>query len=146
MTIETVHYCVNLLASICDMWLVKVLAAASLVVLHFFFDGAQNVAMFGVFMLIIMDFITGVAAAAAEGHPIISRKILRTAIKITAYFLAISAGHFTETAVPLPFIDDTIIAFLAATELVSILENLGRSGYAMPRHLLDKLKEFSSSK
>jgi toxin secretion/phage lysis holin len=97
-------------------------------------------------VLLIFDFITGIEAALKTGQPVESKKVLRTAVKMTMYFLLISAGYMAEKAVPLiSFIDDTIISFLAVTELISILENTSRSGYAIPVKLVEKLKAFKQN-
>ncbi len=73
-----------------------------------------------------------------------SAKILRTALKTVVYFMMVSAAYLTETAglgfLPL---DETIIGFLAATELISLIENTANMGFAIPKKLLNKLKEYT---
>lgn len=71
-----------------------------------------------------------------------------TAGKVAAYFTLISAGNLAEhgTQNYIPFLDETIIGFLCATELLSILENTGRMGYAVPQKLINKLSQYKNSK
>lgn len=99
-----------------------------------------------VLMLIIIDTILGVWATYHEGHPITSRRFARVVQKSTVYFLAISAGHFTDMTIGWNVTQSTLIAFIAITELISILENMGRLGYQTPNKLLNQLKDFQLSK
>lgn len=93
------------------------------------------------FALIVFDFITGVLSAYHTGEPIRSKGIVRTSFKIAVYGLLVSAGHLSDTISPFPaFIQDAITTFLALTELISIIENVGKMGYAIPKKLLYKLQ------
>lgn len=124
--------------------MIKTFAAALLSVTGFLFDGLLREAMLALLILLIFDFITGVAAAKREGQEISSHSAFRTAVKIAVYFLLISAGRMAEATIgsTLPFIDEAVLAFLGVTELISILENVGRLGYAVPLKLLNKLKDY----
>ena len=112
-----------------------------------FFDTANNEALIALFFLILGDFIFGVIASYKTGIEIKSRKIFRTVVKTIVYFALISLAFMTEKA-GLGFlpIDETIIGFLAATELVSIIENVANMGYAIPKKLLNRLKEYTNTK
>ena len=91
--------------------------------------------------------ITGIMASVRDGDSIQSRKFLKTAIKIFVYLLMISAGHLAENLFGFDFkADEVITAVLGVTELISILENASRMGYAIPRKLLNQLKDFKSNK
>ena len=87
-------------------------------------------------------FFFGITSAYKAGEEIQSRKVLRTAFKFVVYFSLVSAGHLAETAtyniIP---IDEGIIATLAITELISILESFAKMGYKTPLRLLNRLKE-----
>jgi phage-related holin len=131
---ENVSYLVNLFAKLAANPWFKVFAAIVL----FFFDEANFTATAAVFVLILMDTVTGVIAAYKTGTLIESHKLLRTAIKVAVYFLLISAGRVSEHAVRIPFIDETVIAALAITELFSILENAAKAGYTVAARLLTK--------
>lgn len=108
----------------------------------FFFDGVLAMAMWALLFLIVFDFITAVWAVVHEGGAIESKKVGKTVKKIVIYYIAISGGFLTETATHqiVPLIDETVIAFLAITELISILENMGRLGYNTPNVLLNRLR------
>lgn len=142
---EGIAYCINMFQRICEYAWVKFLASSGLVFLSFFFDALQKEAMLAVLILILFDFITGLEAAIKTKTAIKSSKIFRSAVKVAMYFLLISAGFMAEKAVPLiSMIDETIISFLAVTELISILENTSKSGYAIPTALVEKLKKISN--
>lgn len=95
-------------------------------------------------MLIIFDFVTGLYAAKVSGEEIRSRKVFRSALKVVFYFMIISGGHLTERAIGLDiFLDETAMGFLAATELISIIENIGKIGFAVPKKILNKLEKFT---
>ena len=127
-------------------WEQKMLTGALLSVGAFFFDTVNQAALVALFMLVIFDFISGIIATVKTGHGIESRKVVRSAFKLAVYFMFVSSGHFTEMAVPLPFIEETIIGFLAVTELISIMENLGRAGYPVPQKLLLNLNDYKSKR
>lgn len=109
----------------------------------FLYDKVYTDAMFAILLLIIFDFITGVASQKKNGHPIESAKVFRTSKKIAVYFLLVSAGFLAEKATQgvVPLIDETLMGFLAITELVSILENVGYMGFAIPQKLLNRLNK-----
>lgn len=125
---------------------IKILLGAGLSVLTFFFDPLLLLALEAVFFLIIIDFFFGVAAARATSQSINSAKLRRTAVKVVVYFALIATAYITEYTVPFGFLDETVIAFLAATEMMSILENAGRMGYPVPQTLLKVLGDFITSK
>jgi len=138
---EVLSYCVGVLVRVCENTYLKLSTAIGLSVLSFLFDTLQRDALLAVFVLIIMDFITAIHAVIRTGEDIKSHKIFRSAVKVAMYFLLISAGYISESAIPLGFVDDTVIAFLAVTELISILENMAKAGFAIPKSLYEKLKE-----
>lgn len=68
--------------------------------------------------------------------------MVKTAVKWTLYMLMVSASHLTESLLPGEwYLAEVTIAFLGATELVSILENIGKTGVAIPLKLLNKLEQ-----
>lgn len=145
---QNIQYTNDLLISVFAYIDFKLLASGLFSIASFFFGASlQNMALVALFTLIIFDSISGISAAYRTGVQIESVKILRTVIKICIYFLFVSAGHLcdmvTQNILP---IENTIIAFLAVTELVSIMENIGKMGYVVPQTLLNKLKEIRDSK
>lgn len=97
--------------------------------------------------LVLFDFLTGIISAYKNGDHIESRKILRTAIKLCLYGVLVSGAHITEVIVPsVGYIEMLITTFLALTEFISILENVGKAGFAIPQKLLNKLQEARDQK
>ena len=123
----------------------KIIIAGTYAVFAFLFDPTKTLALTALLVLIIFDTITGVSASYKNHIKIESYKMLRSALKVIFYFLFVSAGHLCQYILGsiLP-IETTVIAFLALTELVSIAENLGKMGYAVPQHLLLKLQKLKN--
>lgn len=141
---EHITYTKVLLQNICSDIHAKCVASFLYVLYSFSFDPAQGKGYVALLALVIIDFVTGVAGAKKSGEEIKSAKIARTAVKILTYFMFLAAAHYVELAVPIgtAFVDETILAFLAVTELISVFENIGRMGYAVPKKLLNKLEQF----
>ncbi len=122
----------------------KLATTGAYLTLYFFFNSVEMPALIALFFLIIFDFATGILASYKTGVEIQSTKIFRTALKILIYYGMISASHLTELAgfsfIP---IEETVIAILAATEMVSLLENVALLGYITPKKILNKLREFT---
>ena len=140
---------VNMCVAIVEQPLLKLISSGFMVVLSFLFNGILKQAMFALFILIFFDFVTAIMAVRrTPGEKVESRRMWVTAGKVAAYFTLISAGNLAErgTQFVLPFVDETILGFLCATELLSILENTGRMGYAVPKKLIDKLSSYKNSK
>jgi toxin secretion/phage lysis holin len=94
-------------------------------------------------ILVIIDFITGILSAYAAKEQIKSKNAVRSAFKISVYGLLIAAGHLTEQVTPGgTYIEEAVTTFLALTELISIIENIGKMGFAIPQKLLNKLHKF----
>ncbi len=127
---------------------IKTLGAILYTVGTFAFDSLQQQGLLALLILIIVDFLTALANAYHKKIEIQSRKVFVTAVKIIIYFGLIAAGNMTEYAIPVlsGIIDETLLAFLALTELISILENIGKLGFAVPKKLLNKLEELKDEK
>jgi phage-related holin len=123
----------------------KILASAGLFIL-FLVGPLYHDAIVAVIMLMIIDTILGITAVVYEGKPITSRRFSRVLHKGIVYLMSISAGHFVDLTLPVPLAQSTMIGFIAVTEFISILENMGRMGYHTPKKLLNQLKDFQSSK
>lgn len=108
-----------------------------------FLIGAENFTTMGMLLvLIIFDFITALMAKYKIGEIIESRKALKTVTKIFIYAMFVSGTVLTEKIIPgNTFLHHATISFLAITELISIIENIGHIGYAVPKKLLNKLEE-----
>lgn len=114
----------------------------------FLFDPNETNALTAMFLLIVADFAFGLGAASYTGMPVNSSKLRRTAIKFAVYFALAAAGRLTEYALPeaLGFLDETIIGYLCATELVSILENSAVMGFSVPGKVLKGLQDYLRQK
>lgn len=144
-----IDYFFELFRSVSHHVNIKLFAGAFVVAMSFLFDSAMKDAMIAVFVLCLLDFATAIAAVRrTPGALISSSGVWRTAAKIGIYFLLISSGRLSEIATNfvIPILDETIVGFLAMTELISILENAGKMGYAVPKTLLKKLSDYRDSK
>lgn len=137
---DTTAIVTGLVQGVKEYFTLKLLPSVIVPVFGFFFGLGTEKLMLGLVTLIVMDFVTGVIAAKKLGHPIQSRNAVKSAYKIAVYGLLVSAGHITEVIVPLTtYIEEVVMTFLALTELISIVENVGRMGFAIPQRLLNQL-------
>lgn len=108
----------------------------------FLFGADMNSVLGALITLVTLDFITGLVCAYKQGEQIKSRVALRSAVKLGVYGILVSSAHLTEQAVPgTTFMGQGMIAFLAVTEMISIVENAGKMGFAIPKKLLNQLIE-----
>lgn len=116
---------------------------SSLVTSLTFIIGEENQKlMLMLIILVAFDFITSIMGKYKNGIEIESRKALKTPIKIVVYGMFASGAHLTEQIlVGTTLIDNMAISFLAITEFISIIENIGELGYAVPTKLLNKIKK-----
>ena len=124
---------------------IKWISGILFTIITFMFDVGKKEALVALLVLIILDFIFGIASARVQRQSIQNNKIRRSAFKIATYYLMVSAGFLAEKSVNFLPIDETILAFLVLTELISILENAGRCGFAVPKKLLLKLEDYRST-
>lgn len=120
----------------------KVVFSVLISVFVFFFGVSHTEILKMLLALTGIDMVTGIIAAWKSGYPIESRKALKSATKVAIYGLFIAAAFLTEKIVPgVTYMDEAVISFLALTELISIVENIGTAGYAVPMKLLNRIKE-----
>jgi toxin secretion/phage lysis holin len=138
-----------------DIWskfihfpVIKIIGAVLYTTLSYMFDLKQSPGLLALIILIIFDFITAIANAYKNKIEIKSAKIFTTAVKFVVYFGLVATGHLLEHTLSdnLGFMDETILGFLALTETISILENAGKLGFAIPQKLLNKLEELRDEK
>lgn len=145
--IDKISVTAQYISSACENVVFKCSLVLAGLLINFSFGDISTTVLTALFMLILFDFLTGIWAAKRSGEDIKSSKVFRTAWKFVLYFLAVSAGYFTELVIGTDlFIAKTIMVFLAATELISILENIQKAGYEMPGGLIRKIKNLISSK
>ena len=141
---------VSVFASIINYIEAKIAMGALITVYSFFFSIDSWQLMLALTALIIFDLITGVFAAYKAGNAIESRKVCKTAVKLGVYAILVSSAHLTDFVVGIPDgwlnLELAMISFLAATELVSIIENVGKMGYAVPKKILNQLENFRQDK
>lgn len=140
---DTLSIVKGLFEGVKDYFSLKFFSSFLLPTFSFLFGmGNQNI-VYGLLALIVFDFITGVCAAKHIGHPIQSRNAVKSAYKVAVYGLLISAGHITEVILPgMTYIEQAVTSFLAVTELISIIENAGKLGFAVPQRLLNQLQKW----
>lgn len=125
----------------------KLLSTAVVVMGNFLFGLESSVELHALLFLIFVDTLTGVLGAKISGEEIKSAKFFRVALKIVTYFLLVAAAFNTEKIMtPVLMLDETVLAFIGATELISILENAGKMGFVVPNKLLNKLHELRDNK
>lgn len=134
--------------SLGDLFSVKAVGAAALATYAFLFDVNLKVAMLSLLSLMVIDLVTGMIAASMKHGPgISSRGAAKTPLKFGVYCMLVSAAHLTDMAVfGGIYLEQSMIAFLAVTELISIIENAGKMGFAVPQNILDKLHDFRNDK
>jgi len=143
---ETAQYCIYLSKKVCEPSIVKfavsIISSIGIGIGSVLFSNVYFDAVVAILSLIIIDAITAIYRAYVTGYEVESRKLFRTALKIVMYFLIISAGNFADTALigQSRFIEGALIGFLGITEVISIIENFGKSGYPMPAKLLNIIK------
>lgn len=121
---------------------VKLVGAYAIMMLDFLFGVGEKTALLALLMLVIADFITGVASSVHTGHSVKSAKIYRTGVKLAIYFLAVSSGHFIENALGYNIgADEMLIIFFSVTEFISIMENMAKLGFATPKKLLNIMED-----
>lgn len=146
--LDIIPYTASALSSVCSNFIMKCFGAIVYVIYTFSFDATQEKALIAIAIMIVFDFVTGIWSAKLSGEEIKSAKVFRSATKCVIYFGFISAAHLAGIA--FPFIDgisdETVIAFLALTELISIMENIGKMGFAIPKKMLNKLQDMRDDK
>ncbi len=107
--------------------------------------GTDKQAPLVIVVLIFIDTFTGVIKAFKLGH-IQSRYFLGFAHKLFVYFLLILTASMVDKVTPIEFAKTIVYTFLAATEALSIVENLAIMGAPIPQGLVKKLKYVAESK
>lgn len=138
---STVFYQIgDIWTSLCAFSASKFIASGAFVAFAFLFGCALKPVIIGLVTLMIIDLVTGIGSSFARGEAIESRRMLKSSTKLVVYGLFLSAGHITSSIVPeAGFLDTAVASFLALTEFVSIIENIGLMGFAIPQKLLNQL-------
>jgi toxin secretion/phage lysis holin len=145
MILEHSSYIGTLFAKLFQNFWAKIVTSGVLSAL-FFSEGSIQPLTALVF-LVILDFLMGIIAAKKCGEEIKSRKAFRTALKLFIYIIMAWAAHLTTLAgLDWAHLDLIVVAFLAVTEFISLIENAGRMGYAVPNKLLNQLRHYRDNK
>lgn len=138
---------ISVLAGMVQSFELKMIGSGLFVAYSFLFSVELWEVMVALAVLIFFDMVTGIWASKISGEEIKSSKVCRTAFKLAVYGLLVSSGHLTDLVVGLPpgwiGAETAMLGFLAATELVSVLENSGRMGFGVPRKLLNQLHKYT---
>lgn len=140
MILEKMTYIIETLIRLYSHVYIKLFAAGAIGITQFFFGSLYTEAIFATIILMIFDTLTALVAAYSNGDQITSKKFSRSVKKGAIYLICISSAYFTDITIPGEFIQSTMIAFVACTELISILENAGKMGFHTPKVLLNQLK------
>jgi len=96
--------------------------------------------IFALGALVLIDFITGIYAAAKREEKITSSGMKRTVAKGLLYQLAILAGYVFDTITPeLGFVARVVAVTIAVVEMKSILENVASVTGVDFRTLVDRM-------
>lgn len=129
------------ISSFCEAWVSKAIISACGATL-FVLIGDNFIAYQIFFILTSIDFLTGVMVG-FFANELSSRKMFRTSYKFLIYsLLAISAHQMTRYSGHFEWVEDGIVLFVAATELLSIIENCHKLGLPMPMWIKTRLLNF----
>lgn len=131
----------NVLDTILDFWPIKFVVAVLLSVDKFCFAPYHDKVTI-VVAFIALDTLTGVLKAYKQ-HNLSSSGFFRFAIKLLVYFVLLATGSLLDKAVPVTdYISafSVLVAFLALTESLSVLENISDLGYSVPTRIISALK------
>jgi len=95
---------------------------------------------------VVIDYVTGVLAAASEGK-LNSEIGMKGIAKKVFIFIFVALGNLADTALDMQgnLLRNAVIYFYLANELLSIIENAGRMGIPVPG-ILEKAVEIFNSK
>lgn len=108
------------------------------------FDGGKEI-LYTIYLLILLDTILGCWLALRKNE-INSRGFYTVTIKCFIYFIMIVVSRLVDKHLPIQMAAPIMDSFLVGTEAISILENIGALGFAVPTALLKKLKNFNEKK
>jgi len=116
----------------------KVILSGLSFVGEFIFKAHQE-ALLTVFLLIILDTVTGLIRAAKK-QDVASRDFFRVTVKLVIYSILMAVASLVDKALPVAMAMPVMYTFLAATEGLSIVENIKEAGYPVPTKIVDILK------
>lgn len=133
-------------ASILDGFTIKSIFLLGFILFEFLFGHNNLVFINAIIGLVAIDFIAGIFASWRAGEKIESRKAVKTVFKIGAYSIVLAAAHLLQVTFPFEvFSEEAAIAFIGATEFISIIEKIGKAGYPVPTKLVEKVLKLRDS-
>ncbi len=123
---------------------IKLLLASIVSPLLMFFD-PYSVLVKAIGLLVIMDIMTGLAAAKKENKALNSRSFLRKVPQVVLFLFGLAAAHLAsplliEFGIAALQAGKWFCALYGAYELFSVLENLGRLGMPVAKQMSDLLR------
>lgn len=127
---------------------VKVTTGFFLAIYSFLLDPINTKLYMGIAILIMFDFVTAIFATFKTKEKITSSRASRTLVKLVVYGILASASVLVDRFIleQGQIFADLVLGFIAVTEFISILENIGKMGYVIPTKMLEKLKSIRDSK
>lgn len=119
--------------------MIKAFCAVFCAILTKIFGGLDTVLLV-LTALIIIDYITGVAAA-AYAKELSSKTGFRGILKKICILSLVAAAHLIGVTVGVIELRSVVIGFYIANEGISIIENAASAGVPMPERLIDVLKQ-----
>lgn len=120
----------------------KIISSAFIAVYSFLFNPVSTNLYIAIASLICFDFLTAVLATFYTKEKITSAKASRTLVKLLVYGIMVSASVLVDRFIITQgqLFADLTMGFIAITEFISILENISKAGYAIPKGVLTRLK------
>lgn len=121
--------------------IIKTITGGFVAGMTYLFGGMDKLFM-ALVILMLLDYISGITAAAMEGK-LSSSKGIKGIYKKTAFLMVVAVAHIIDGVMALGGVARTlVISFLIANEGLSILENCGNIGVPIPNKLLETLEKF----
>ena len=142
---DTIQYAVSTCKAVFDHAALKCAGALGLVGISFAFNDITNYVVAAIFFLTILDAITALMATKITGVEITSRKFSASIVKMFVYGILVAGGSLVEIVLGFnPGLNEIMAAFIALREFISIIENLGKMGYVIPKKLLNTVTELEN--
>jgi phage-related holin len=127
----------------CQATFLKVLFTCGLTAAFYILFGGSYAAIEALFILVVIDFITGLTKCVRTQCKITSRGMGATATKMLKYLLLIVAAHQLNRISPLfTWVETFIALYCGITEFLSVVENLSQAGIIIPKWVVDKLQHY----
>lgn len=137
------NYITTFLITLKEFYPIKIIGGFC-ITLSLILWGSDNYVLYeGLFILIMVDLFTGLIKIIRNNNKFNLKKFKDTLNKILLYSLLLIATNQVQKISPMMiWIDDFTLAFLAITELLSILDNLSESGVLIPQWVKNKLEKY----